>query len=353
MPAHKPFQLKPEDLGIVEKEVRRRNIPKWKHNRFMILLLLHQNSTYKEIENRLGIVSHTVKKWKDRYQSEGLEGLLDRPRPGGKKTPATVEARIIAMVQKKPPKGYSHWSAVLISRKTGVAERTVNSILKRNNLRPHLHRYFMASNDPKFEEKASDVIGLYMNPPENAVVLCVDEKTQIQALDRLQPNLPLKPHLLEGRTFEYKRNGITNLFAAFDTNTGEVTGKLKPTRNQNDFIDFLETLSKKYGNKKEIHVIVDNLSTHKTEKVQKWLSNHPNWKFHFTPTYSSWLNQIEIWFSILSRQCIRRGVFHSVKDLVSRIRAYIEKYNKEVRPFRWTYDNPTKRIVVPNSSGSH
>ncbi len=353
MPVHQPFYLKPEDLSIVETEVRRRNIPKWKHNRYMILLLLHQGNSYKQIESHLKIVSHTIKKWKDRYNVEGLGGLMDRPRPGARRVAASVEAKVLTRVQGKPPKGYSHWSAVLIAKQTGIPERTVNTILKRNNLRPHLHRYFMASTDPDFEEKATDIIGLYMNPPENAVVLCVDEKTQIQALDRLQPNLPLKPHLLEGRTFEYQRHGITNLFAAFNTKTGEVTGQLKPTRNQYDFIGFLEILSKRYGNRKEIHAVIDNLSTHKTEQVRKWLQGHPNWKFHFTPTYSSWLNQIEIWFSILSRQCIRRGVFHSVKHLISEIRSYIDKYNKEARPFKWTYNNPEKRIAAPISGGAH
>lgn len=353
MPLHKPFKLEQNDLLVVEKEVKRRNIPKWKHNRYMILLLLHQDRTYVEIENQLNTVSHTIKKWKDRYLKEGLKGLSDRPRSGAPKTPPAKEARVISMVQQTPPKGYSQWSAVLIAKKTGIPERTVNTILKRNNLRPHMHRYFMVSNDPEFEEKATDVIGLYMNPPQNAVVLCVDEKTQIQALDRLQPNLPLKPHLLEGRTFEYRRHGITNLFAAFNTETGEVTGNLKPTRNQNDFIHFLNKLARQYGNKKEIHVILDNLSTHKTEKVKQWLNEHPNWHFHFTPTYSSWLNQIEIWFSILSRQCIRRGVFHSVNHLITEIKSYINKYNKMAKPFRWTYTNPGKRITELNLSGAH
>lgn len=352
MPAHALFSLKADDLSVVESEVRRRNIPKWKHNRFMILLLLHQNRTYKEIEKQLSIVSHTIKKWKDRYIAHGLEGLKDKPRPGAKRVGASVEARVLAWVQKEPPAGYSHWTAVLLSRKSGVPERTVNRILQRNHLRPHLHRYFMASNDPNFEEKATDVIGLYMNPPENAVVLCVDEKTQIQALDRLQPNLPLKPHLLEGRTFEYRRHGITNLFAAFNTETGEVTGKLGPTRNQDDFIEFLNTLSRRYG-RKEVHVILDNLSTHKTERVQEWLLEHPKWHFHFTPTYSSWLNQVEIWFSMLSRQCIRRGVFHSVRHLITEIRSYIEKYNNSAIPFRWIYTSPARRITAHISGGVH
>lgn len=353
MPVHTPFQLKAEDVAIVEAEVKRRNAPVWWHQRCMILLLLHQDKTYAEIEERLDCVSHTVKKWKDRYLAEGLAGLKDRPRPGGKKVPAKTEARVCAWVQRKPPKGYSHWTAALIARKTGVPERTVHSILKRNNLRPHLHGSFMVSNDPNYEEKATDIIGLYMNPPQNAVVLCVDEKTQIQALDRLQPNLPLKPGRPERRTFEYKRHGITNLFAAFNTANGEVTGQTKPTRNQNDFIDFLDTLARKYGKRREIHVILDNLSIHKTPKVQQWLAAHSNWHFHFTPTYSSWLNQIEIWFSLVSRQCIRRGVFRSVRHLITDIKAYIAKYNKSAKPFKWTATNPSRRIAEPISGGAH
>ena len=353
MPAHKPFQLSPEDLPIVEAEVRKRNVPKWKHNRYLILLLLHQDKTYKEIEARLAVVSHTIKKWKDRYLVDGLEGMQDRPRPGGQTVGARVEARVCAIVQKAPPKGYTHWTARLIAERTKVPSRTVSKILKRNHLRPHMHKSFMVSNDPAFEEKASDIIGLYMNPPQNAVVLCVDEKTQIQALDRTQPNLPLKPHLVERRTFEYKRNGIANLFAAFDTSTGKVTGKMSRTRNQDDFILFLNELDKRYGRRREIHVILDNLSTHKTPKVKAWLDRHPKWHFHFTPTYSSWLNQIEIWFSIISRQCIRRGVFHSVKDLVTHIRAYIEKYNKQAKPFRWTHSNPGRRITALSPGSQH
>lgn len=353
MPAHKPFILKDEDIPIIDKEIRRRNVPKWKHTRFMILRLLYDGHTYVQIENRLKTNSHTIKQWKDRYLASGLEGLKDLPRPGGKKTPAHLEARVCAMVQRKPPKGYSHWTAVMISQKTGVPERTVNRILKRNNLRPHLHGSFMASNDPEFEKKATDVIGLYMNPPQNAVVLCVDEKTQIQALDRLQPNLPLKQGHIEKRTFEYKRHGITNLFAAFNTASGEITARTKPTRNQNDFISFLNVLDKQYGRQREIHIILDNLSIHKTSKVRDWLESRPNWNFHFTPTYSSWLNQVEIWFSIISRRCIRRGVFNSVRHLISEIKAFIEKYNKNARPFKWSYDQPRHRIAVSNSGGAH
>lgn len=318
----------------------------------MILLLLHEDMTYKEIEKRLDVVSHTVKKWKDRYLSEGLAGMIDRPRPGGKRVEPSVEARVCALVQKRPPKGYSHWTAVLISARTDVPERTVNKILKRNNLRPHLHGSFMVSTDPDYETKATDIIGLYMDPPQNAVVLCVDEKTQIQALDRLQPNLPLTPGRPERRTFEYKRHGITNLFAAFNTANGEVTGQTKPTRNQSDFVDFLDVLARKYR-RREIHVILDNLSIHKAPRVQEWLAAHPNWHFHFTPTYSSWLNQVEIWFSLVSRQCIRRGVFHSVRHLITEIKTYIGKYNKSAKPFRWTCTDPGRRIAEPIKGGAH
>ena len=192
-----------------------------------------------------------------------------------------------------------------------------------------------------------------MNPPQNAVVLCVDEKTQIQALDRLQPNLPLKPGLPERRTFEYKRHGITNLFAAFNTANGEFVGQTKQSRNQHDFIDFLDLLARKHGKRREIHVILDNRSIHKTTKVGDWLAAHPNWHFHFTPTYSSWLNQVEIWFSLVSRRCIRRGVFHSVRHLITEIKAYIEKYNESARPFRWTATDPRRRIAAVNSGGAH
>ncbi|MCB1169450.1 MAG: IS630 family transposase [Leptospiraceae bacterium] len=337
----------------MKAEVRRRNAPLWKHQRYMILFMLHQDRRYAEIEQRLDCVSHTIKKWKDRYLAEGLSGLQDRPRPGHGRTPPRIEARVCAQVQKKPPKGYSHWTAPLISKRTGVPERTVQKILKRNNLRPHLHGTFMVSNDPDFEEKATDIIGLYMNPPQNAVVLCVDEKTQIQALDRLQPNLPLKPGYLERRTFEYQRHGITNLSAAFNIADGKVIAQTRPTRNQNDFIDFLDKLVAIYGANRETHIILDNLSIHKTQKVRDWLAAHPSWHFHFTPTYSSWLNQIEIWFSLISRQCIRRGVFHSVRDLISKIKAYIEKYNSSAQPFQWIADDPGRRITEPIAGGLH
>lgn len=345
MPIHKKFILPENIRKDCEREVRRRNIPKWKFNRYMILLLLDKDRTYKQIQERLMLVSNTIGKWKKRYIQYGLEGLKDNPRSGRqKKITPEIEAKVCRIVQETPPKGTTHWSASAISKKTGIPKTTVLDILSRNHLKPHLHRNFMVSNDPNFEEKAGKIIGLYMKPPKNAVVLCFDEKSQIQALDRLQPNLPLKPHKTERSTFEYKRNGITNLFAAFNIQTGKVSGSCSSTHNQYDFISFLNKLDREYKSAKKIHVILDNFRAHNTANVREWLKNHPLWKFYFTPTYSSWLNQIEIWFSIISRQCIRRGVFHSVKELIKSIKDFIREYNKKAKPFIWTYSDTGRRI---------
>ena len=347
MPKHETFDMPLNDVVFCEDHIKKGNISRREYQRYKILLLLNQDYTYSQIEEELSIVSHTISKWKSRYLEEGLAGLVDKQRPGRAKTiTPEIEAKVLKLVQEPPPVGYSHWSAMELSRRTKIPKTTVRDILARNHLKPHLHRSYLPSNDPEFEEKATKIIGLYMNPPGNAVVLCVDEKTQIQALDRMQPNLPLKPHLIERQTFEYKRNGITNLYAAFNTKTGKVTGDCKKTHNQYDFMNFLDKLAKEYRNEKKVYVILDNISTHKTKDVRKWLAAHPNWQFCFTPTYSSWLNQVEIWFSIISRQCIRRGVFDSVKDLMAEIKSFINAYNKNSKPFEWKYDNLDKRITV-------
>ncbi|HNO25511.1 MAG TPA: IS630 family transposase [Leptospiraceae bacterium] len=346
MPTHKPFKLSPEDFAECSRIIRIRNIPVWKYKRVKILLLLHEGLTYKKIESETDTNSHTISQWKSRYLEEGMEGLKDRPRPGQtKKITEEVEAKVLAAVQEKPPAGKTHWSNYDLGAKVGLHPRRVCEILNRHNIKPHLHRYFMVSNDPEFEQKASEIIGLYISPPKNAAVLCVDEKTSIQALDRMQPNLPLSPNRTERSTFEYRRNGVTSLFAAFNTRTGEVTGDCKDSHTQYDFIDFLNKLDKVYENR-EIHIILDNFRAHKTAAVEEWKTEHPNWKFHFTPTYSSWLNQVECWFSIISRKCIRRGVFDSTKDLISKIKAFIKDYNKKAKPFVWKYNDPSSRITV-------
>lgn len=339
------FELATEDRLEVEKILRRRNIPKWQYHRYMILMLLEEDYLFSEISEKLNVSTSVITRWKKRYLQDGLAGIKDKERSGRPRVnDEVVEGKVLALAASAPPAGKTHWSTRDISRKTGVPQQSVSVILRKNNLKPHLHRSFMVSNDPDFEEKATDIVGLYMNPPENAVVLCADEKTNIQALDRLQPNLPLKPHLIERSTFEYKRNGITNLFAAFNTKTGEVTGLNAKRNNRFEFIKFLNKLDRKYRGE-EIHVILDNLGTHKTKEVKEWLAERPNWHFHFTPTYSSWLNQVEIWFSMLTRQCLQRGVFQSVSQLTSTIMTYIRAYNQKAKPFRWTYSDPTKRIA--------
>jgi transposase len=349
MSVHKKFKLNDQDRIICEALIKKRNIPVWEYKRYMILLLLDQDKTYKEIELKLDTQNRVISTWKKRYIKNGISGLKDLPRSGApRKITAETEAEVLSVTQLPTPPGKTHWTNVAIGKKVNLHPRRIGEILNRNNLKPHLLKSFMVSNDPDFEKKASDIIGLYMNPPENAVVLCVDEKTAIQALDRTQPNLPMKPHHIERQTFEYKRNGVTSLYAAFNTKTGDVTGACHPKHTQNEFILFLNKLDKKYGmdKNKEIHVIIDNFAAHKTERVKEWLRNHPNWNFHFTPTYSSWINQVECWFSIISRQCIRRGVFQDVKSLISEIQLFIKEYNKNAKPFRWTYDNPSRRIAI-------
>jgi transposase len=347
MGIHKDFKLNDEDLKTLKSELKKRNIPMWKHKRMTILLLLHKGKTYRQIQDVVQCQSPTIFQWKSRYQKQGLKGLVDKTRSGRpKKITAEIEAKVCTIVQGLVPEGKSHWSTSLLSKATGIAQRTVYDILQRNHLKPHLHKSFMVSNDPNFEEKASEIIGLYMNPPENAVVLCVDEKTAIQALNRLQPNLPLRPYQSERTCFEYERNGTTSLYAAFQTNNGKVYGDCSPSHTQYDFLAFLNKLDKKFKKTKEIHVILDNFRAHKTKKVMEWLTEHINWHFHFTPTYSSWLNQVECWFSIISRQFIRRGIFFSVKELIGGIKLFIREYNKECKPFKWTYDDVSHRIAI-------
>jgi transposase len=225
-----------------------------------------------------------------------------------------------------------------MAKEFGMGHMTVHRIWKKNELKPHLSKTFKYSNDKLLEEKVIDVVGLYLDPPENAIVLSVDEKSSIQALDRTQPLLPLKPHHIERRTHDYKRHGTTTLFAALDTATGEVIGKCYKRHRHQEFINFLNLLNRNVPKDKQVHVITDNYSTHKHEKVRRWFNRHKRFHIHFTPTSASWLNQIEIWFSILQRKQIKRGVFISVKDLISKIETFIERYNKNPNPFKWVKD---------------
>jgi transposase len=310
-----------------------------------VLLLLADGMTYEQIQERVDCSAPFVSKWKKRFLAERLAGLYVRHagREPNVLTPK-MEARILNWTRKKPTDGSTHWSTRRLAKKLSVHHMMVARTWRKHGIQPHRMERYMASNDPAFEEKAADVIGLYLHPPQHAVVLCVDEKTAIQALDRKDPILPLSPGRAERHGFEYIRNGTLSLYAALDTQTGEVQGKTTARHTTQEFVAFLTDIVVRYPDEQEIHIILDNLSAHKTQRVQDFLALHPNVNLHFTPTYSSWLNQVELWFSKIERDLIYRGVFPSVKDLSRRIMAYIRKYNEDPQPIKWKYDDPSRRI---------
>jgi len=308
---------------------------------------------YREIQKELGCSSTYVSRWKARFQSHRLAGLDSRY--AGRKawviTPR-LEARVLAMTREAPPDGSTHWSSRKMARELGISHVTVAKIWARTGLKPHRLERYMASNDPDFEEKAADVIGLYLDPPKHAAVFCLDEKSHIQALDRLDPVLPLSPGRLERHGFEYYRHGTLSLYAALDTLSGQVYGKTVKRHTSAELVSFLEELLATQPRRREIHVILDNLSAHKAKKVRLFLEANPRVKFHFTPTYSSWLNQVEIWFAKIERDVIERGVFTSTADLSRKLMRYIRRYNRNPRPIRWSYADPTKRIEAAADSSA-
>ncbi len=313
--------------------------------------MLAEGAAYREIAREVGCSSKYVALWKSRFQQARLAGLDSRYQ--GRRpwvvTPK-LEARVIARTRQAPPDGSTHWSSRKLARELGISHVTVTQIWKRAGLKPHRLQRYMASNDPRFEEKAADIIGLYIDPPKNAAIFCLDEKTAIQALDRLDPVLPLSPGRLERHGFEYYRHGTLSLYAALDTLSGDVLGKTAARHTSEEFVAFLGELVAGQPPRRDIHVILDNLSTHKTKKVQLFLQHHPNVQLHFTPTYSSWLNQIEIWFAKIERDVIARGVFTSTADLRRKLMRYIRRYNRNARPIRWSYSDPSHRIQPASAS---
>jgi transposase len=335
---------------------QREELKSWAHSRTLpagdvfrakLILLLADGRTYEQIVAALETTKPTIARWKVRFEEAGMEGL--QPRHKGSRpraaTPA-VQARVARRVQQKPPDGSTHWSCRKLAADLGMSHATVQRILAQAKLQPHRLDRYMASNDPDFEQKAADIIGLYMNPPQHAAVFCVDEKTAIQALDRLVPVLPLSPGRAERHGFEYYRHGTLSLYAALDVKTGKVDGKTTRRHTSADFIEFLTEIVSKTRWAKQIHIVLDNLSAHKTQAVQEFLAAYPKVHFHFTPTYSSWLNQVELWFAKIQRDVIDRGIFTSVADLSRKIRKYIQAYAKSAKPFRWTYTDPKHRIKV-------
>ncbi len=312
--------------------------------RARIVLWRAEGRQKKDVAVLAGVSRPTVDLWLGRYSAQGIVGLLDRPRGAGREqVPGRVRSRILALGRVSPPvtTGLTHWSsremAAFITRTEGVpvSYHYVAKLWRDNGIRPHRQGTFKISKDPRFAEKVADIVGLYLDPPGGAVVLSIDEKTQIQALDRTQPLLPITFGASEKRTHDYVRNGITNLFASLNVGTGEVLGECLPVRDGANFLAFLKKAVKPHEGK-DVHVVLDNLSTHTTPEVMDWLDNNPRVRFHFTPKGASWVNQIETWFGIITRQAIRRGTFTSVKVLIGQIRDYITHWNTNPTPFTWT-----------------
>jgi len=303
--------------------------------RARVVLRSAEGTAIERIAAETGVALMTVRLWRRRYAERGLAGLVDERR-SGRPPVYTREQRdkVIALTLAPPPEGITHWSAARLAKVVGMSETTVWRIWQSAGLKPHRLETFKFSTDPELEAKIHDVVGLYLHPPERAIVLSLDEKTQIQALDRTQPMLPLRPGQVERRTHDYKRNGTTSLFAALEVATGRVTTEARARHTGDDFLAFLKRVARAYP-RKRLHVVLDNVSTHKTPDVQKWLTGHKRVTFHFTPTSASWMNQVETWFGILSRQAIRRGSFGSVKELIAMIEAFTDQWNEGSSPFVW------------------
>jgi transposase len=338
--------LTPEQRAELERRDRSRRGRADAARRARVILLLADGDSYATITAKTGCSSRTIALWRHRFEASGLDGLLARHR-GSKRTVLTpaLQARILAWTRRAPPHGATHWSTRSLGRRLGVQHTIVARAWREAGLQPHRLERYMRSTDPDFETKAADVIGLYLDPPQHAVVFCVDEKTAIQALDRIDPILPLSPGRAERHGFEYYRHGTLSLYAALNTHTGEVLGSAVPRHTSDEFVAFLTSVVETQPRRREIHIIVDNLSAHKTQKVRTFLVAHPNVRLHYTPTYSSWLNQVELWFSKIERDVIARGVFTSVTDLRRKLMRYIKQYNKTAKPVRWAYADPTRRIA--------
>jgi len=314
-----------------------------------LILLMADGLTWAEIRTKLDCRDSYISRWSQRFKADRLAGLFARY-AGRRRYKVTerLEARVLAWTTKrKPTDGSTHWSSRKLAAEMGgaLSHMTIARIWAKHGLKPHHLQGDIASNDPDFETKAADVIGLYLTPPQHGAVFCIDEKTAIQALDRKDPVLPLSPGRAERHGFESFRHGTLSLYAAFNTKTGEVLGKTAERHTSSEFVAFLTDIVANQPAGKEIHVIADNLSAHKTTRVEEFLAQHPNVHLHFTPTYSSWLNQVELWFAKIERDVIARGVFTSVADLKRKLMRYIRRYNKQAKPVKWKYVDASRRIT--------
>ncbi len=341
-----PIVLSEEERRGLHQMTQSRTLPAGDVMRSRMVLLLADGASYQKIQDLLDTTAPTIARWKNRFLQHRIAGLMEERHPGQQPSVRTpkLQAKVLAAIKEGPKDGSTHWSCRKLARRFRVSKDTVQRILAQADVRPHRLERYMASDDPDFETKAADVIGLYLTPPQHAAVFCVDEKTAIQALDRLDPVLPLSPGRLERHGFEYKRNGTLSLYAALDVKTGKVQGKTAERHTSTEFVGFLEQVIAGCNPQQQIHIILDNLSAHKTKQVEQFLERNPRVNLHFTPTYSSWLNQVEIWFARLEREVIARGIFTSVKDLSRKLLRYIRAYSKTARPFKWKYSDVHRRI---------
>ena len=331
------IELSDDERAQLEAWSRRRTSAQALAQRSRIVLLAAEGLKNTEIAERLGVHRHMATKWRARFAEQRLDGLVDEPRPGRPRTVTDeqVEAVVVRTLE-TTPKDATHWSTRSMAREIGVTQSAVLRIWHAFGLQPHRQDTWKLSKDPQFVAKVRDVVGLYLDPPERAVVLCVDEKSQIQALDRTAPILPMLPGTPERATHDYKRAGTSSLYAALDITTGQVIGRLHGRHRAIEFKQFLQTIDREVPSDLDVHVVLDNSSTHKTPAIQKWLAAHPRFVLHFTPTSSSWLNLVERWFAELTTKKLRRSAHRSVRQLNTDIRAWIDTWNEDPKPFIWT-----------------
>lgn len=314
-----------------------RSLPHGLVTRARIVLLAAEGLTNQAIAEKVGLSKQMVGKWRQRYLEHRLTGLHDEMRPGRPRSVSDEEvAELIHKTLQTKPDGATHWSVRSMAEHTQISRPTVHRIWSAFGLQPHRQRHFKLSTDPFFVEKVRDIVGLYLDPPDKAMVLCVDEKSQIQALDRTQPSLPMGIGYVEGVTHDYVRHGTTTLFAALNIATGQVLTACKRRHRHQEYLSFLKRVDASVPTEFDIHLVVDNYATHKHPAVKRWLAARPRYHVHFTPTSASWLNQVEIWFNLITQRAIRRGTFKSVKELVARIEQFVQQYNTHCRPFIWT-----------------
>jgi transposase len=350
--------LTDEERQTLQRWARRRSSSQALGLRCRIVLACAEGLSNVEAGKRLGVHAATVGKWRGRFAARRLEGLVDEPRPGAPRTITDEQVeQVITKTLEETPTDATHWSTRGMARATGMSQTAISRIWRAFGLKPHLDEAWKLSTDPQFIDKVRDVVGLYLNPPDAAVVLCADEKSGIQALDRTAPVLPLLPGVARRRSHDYARHGTTNLYAALEVASGKVISQMTPRHRAIEFKQFLARIDQAVPGELDVHLIVDNSSTHKTPAIQRWLVAHPRFQVHFTPTYSSWLNLVERWFAELTTKWLRRGTHRSVGELIASIQSWIDTWNQEPRPFVWTktadqiLENITRHLQRISNSG--